>query len=181
MGNTELLCTQCRGGPHLTARVKSHSYSRVAAGTWGIFSNYGRDGPSKLLYVQRCQDSCLVMSDTSGISTRHGRTIQILLEVSRETQYPFPVGPGILGFLSILKKSHALSPFEALNSACLSRCQRNVRPPVHMRRRPKAFSRVSTGNSDIPSSCEMKDNLHSSHCRETRPSFESGNLGVHNT
>ena len=29
--------------------------------------------------------------------------------------------------------------------------------PVEIRRRPTAFSRVSTGNSDIPSSCEMKD------------------------
>ena len=26
-----------------------------------------------------------------------------------------------------------------------------------MRRRPRAFSRLSTGDSDIPSSCEMKD------------------------
>ena len=30
-------------------------------------------------------------------------------------------------------------------------------PPVLMRRGPRAFSRVSTGNSDIPSSGEMKD------------------------
>ena len=29
-------------------------------------------------------------------------------------------------------------------------------PPVQMRRRPTAFSRVSTGDSDIPSSCDMK-------------------------
>ena len=29
--------------------------------------------------------------------------------------------------------------------------------PVQMRRRPTAFSRVSTGDSVIPSSCEMKD------------------------
>ena len=28
--------------------------------------------------------------------------------------------------------------------------------PVQMRRRPRAFSTVSTGDSDIPSSCEMK-------------------------
>ena len=31
-----------------------------------------------------------------------------------------------------------------------------MRPPVQMRRGPRAFSRVSTGDSDIPSSCEMK-------------------------
>ena len=47
--------------------------------------------------------------------------------------------------------------FEALNSACLSRCQSDLRPPVHMRLGPRTLSRVSTGDSDIPSSCEMKD------------------------
>ena len=31
------------------------------------------------------------------------------------------------------------------------------RPHVHMRQGTSAFSRVSTGDSDIPSSCEMKD------------------------
>ena len=63
----------------------------------------------------------------------------------------------ILEYLSIFNKSQAMSPFEALNSACLSRCQRDVRPPVQMRRGPRAFSRVSTGDSGIPSSCEKKD------------------------
>ena len=53
MGNTELLCTQCRGiGSHLVARGKSHGFSRVAVGTWGIFWSYGYDGPSKLVLVQ---------------------------------------------------------------------------------------------------------------------------------
>ena len=32
-----------------------------------------------------------------------------------------------------------------------------LRPPVHMRLRTPAFSRVSTGDSDMPSSCEMKN------------------------
>ena len=62
---------------------------------------------------------------------------------------PFQVSKVILGFLSILNKRQASSPFEALNSACLSSCQRDVRPPIQMRQRPKPFSRVSTGNSDI--------------------------------
>ena len=75
----------------------------------------------------------------------------------QETEVHFLVGTVILGFLSIFKKSKASSPFEALNSVCHSRCQRDVIPPVLMRRRPTAFSRVSTGDSDIPSSCEMKD------------------------
>ena len=30
-------------------------------------------------------------------------------------------------------------------------------PPVEMRQGPRAFSRVSTGDSDIPISCEIKD------------------------
>ena len=44
IGNTQLLCMQCRGiGPHLVARGKCHEFSRVAAGTWGIFSSYDVD------------------------------------------------------------------------------------------------------------------------------------------
>ena len=79
------------------------------------------------------------------------------MELRRETKCPFLVARVILVFLSIFKKSQASSPFEALNSVCLSRCQRDVRPPVLMRRGPRAFSRVSTGDSDIPSYCEMKE------------------------
>ena len=83
----------------------------------------------------------------------------MLLEVRLETELHFLGGTVILGFLSIFKKSQASSPYEALNSVCLSRGQRDVRPPVHMRRTPTTFSRVSTGDSDIPSSCEMNDEL----------------------
>ena len=86
-----------------------------------------------------------------------GRTIRTLLEVRQETEVHFLVETVILGFLSIFKKSQASSPFEALHSVCLSRCQRDVIPLVQRRRRPTAFSRVSTGDSDLPSSCEMKD------------------------
>ena len=78
------------------------------------------------------------------------------LEVKQETEAHFPVGKVILVFLSIFKKSKPLSPFEVLNSVCLSRCQSDVIPPVQMWRRPTAFSRVSTGDSDIPLSCDMK-------------------------
>ena len=69
----------------------------------------------------------------------------------------FLVGRVILGFLSIFKKSQASSPYEALNSVCLSRGHRDVRPPVQMRQTPMSFSWVSIGDSDIPSSCEMKE------------------------
>ena len=75
----------------------------------------------------------------------------------QETEVHFLVATVIFGFLSIFKKSQASSPYEALNSVCLSRPQRDVRPHVQMMRTPTAFSRVSTGHSDMPSYCEMKD------------------------
>ena len=118
------------------ARRMSHVFSQVAAGTWGIFSSYDGDGPSKVVLVQQHQDSCLVTRDTSGISRRLGRAIRTLFEVRWETQSPFPVATGILGFLSIFKRSHSLSPFESLNSAYPSSCQRDVRPTVEMRLGP---------------------------------------------
>ena len=97
--------------------------SRVAAGTWGIFSSYNGDGHSKLPFVQQSQDSCLVRTDTSGIQSRFGRIIQMLLDVRWETKCPFLVSTEILGFLSIFNKSQASAPFEALNSVGLSICQ----------------------------------------------------------
>ena len=83
--------------------------------------------------------------------------MRTLLEVRQETEVHFLVGTVILGFLSIIKKSQTSSPYESLNSMCLLRGQRDVRPPVQMRRTPTAFSRISTGDSEMPSSCEMKD------------------------
>ena len=48
IGKTQFLCIACRGiGPNLVARGKSHGFSRVAAGTSGIFSSYGGDTHSK--------------------------------------------------------------------------------------------------------------------------------------
>ena len=81
----------------------------------------------------------------------------MLLEVRWKAKHPLLVGTVILVFLSILPKSQASSHFEALNSAQLSKSQMDVRPSVQTRLRTMAFSRVSTGDSDIPSSCEMKD------------------------
>ena len=39
-------------GPHLAVRGKSHEFSQVTAGTWGIFSGYSRDGHLKVRLVQ---------------------------------------------------------------------------------------------------------------------------------
>ena len=53
IGKAQLLCMQCRGfWPHLVARGKSHGFTRVAAGTWGIFSSYDWDAHSKREFVQ---------------------------------------------------------------------------------------------------------------------------------
>ena len=86
-----------------------------------------------------------------------GRKIQTILEVSCEAKRPLLVGTVILIFLSIFTKSQASSPFEALNSVHLLKSQMGVRPSVQKRLRTIAFSMVSTGDTDIPSSCEMKD------------------------
>ena len=52
IGKMQLLCMQCRGiGRHLLSSGKSHGLSRVAAGTWGIFSSYDGDAHSKLEFV----------------------------------------------------------------------------------------------------------------------------------
>ena len=55
-----------------------------------------------------------------------------------------------IGISINFQEDSGIGPFEALNSARLSRCQRDVRLPVLMMQRPRAFSRVSTGDSDIP-------------------------------
>ena len=77
--------------------------------------------------------------------------------MSQEDKSPLLVGTVILVFLSIFTKSQASSTFEALNSAHLVKSQMYVRPSVQKRLRTMAFSRVSTWDSDILSSSEMKD------------------------
>ena len=63
----------------------------------------------------------------------------------------------IFGFLTILKNFQASSKFEAVNPTWLSNCHRHVRPIFEMKWRPRAFSRVSPGDSDNVSSCDMND------------------------
>ena len=81
-----------------------------------------------------------------------GRKIQMLPDVSREAKRPLLVGTVIFVFVSIFMKSQASSPFEALNSAHLSKSQMDVRPSVQKTLRTIAFTRVSPGDSHIPSS-----------------------------
>ena len=171
---------QCRGiVPLLSLRGKSHDISRVVGGTWSIFSSYRGEGHSILVFLQRCQDSCIVTMDTSGIYTRLLRTKRILLEVRSECEDHFLVDTVILGILTIFKKCQALAKFKAVNFACLSTWQRDVRGLFEMRWRPMAFCRVFTGHSDIVSSCDMNDEHALSLCREIPPSFNSEHLGVH--
>ena len=74
----------------------------------------------------------------------------------REAKRPLFVGTVILVFLPIFTKIQTSSPFEAMNSAHLSMCQKDMRPSVQKRWWTMAFSSISTGDSVIPSSCEMK-------------------------
>ena len=80
----------------------------------------------------------------------------MLLEKRQEAKCPLLIARVILVFLSIFTKSQASSPFEAMNSAHLSMCQKDGRPSVQKRWRTMAYSRVSTGDSVTPSFCEMK-------------------------
>ena len=81
----------------------------------------------------------------------------MLLEVKWESRSLFLFDTVILRFLTILKNCQASSQFEAVNSTWLSSCKRHVRPNFEMKWRPRAFSRVSTVDSDILSSWDMND------------------------
>ena len=78
------------------------------------------------------------------------------MKLRRESKRTLLVGKVILVFLSIFTKSQSSKPSEAMNSAHLSMCQKDLRPSVQKWWRIMAFSRVSIGDSVIPSSCEMK-------------------------
>ena len=95
--------------------------------------------------------------------------------------HPLLVGKVILVFLSIFTKSLASSHFEALNSVHLSKYYMDVRPSVQQRLRNMAFSRVSRGDSEIPSSCEMKDEPAFKPLQGKPDFFESRHLGVLST
>ena len=70
--------------PDLEGRGKSNHFSQVVAGTWVIFSECDGDGASRLMYVQRHQDSYILVRDTSGFSSRLGRVIGMPLKVRQE-------------------------------------------------------------------------------------------------
>ena len=100
------------------------------------------------------------------------------LEVKQETKVHFLVGTVLLGFLSIFKKSKASSPFEALNSVCLSRCQ-SVWFPLS---RWSGDLRLSLGYPQgVKTSLHLvtwNTSLNLSHCREIRPSLSQASGGT---
>ena len=108
-----------------------------------------------------------------------GKKIQTLLDVIQEVKRPLLVGTVILVFLSIFTKSQALSPFEALNSAHLSKFKWMWGP---LSRRGWELWLSLGSPQGIQTSLLLvrwKMSLHLRHCRESRPSFESGHIGVH--
>ena len=182
IGNVELLSMKCRGiGPHLAARVKSHEISRVSAGTWFIFSSYGGDGHLKLGFFQRSQDSCLVLTDTLGSYTMLGRKIETLLEVSREAKCPLDLAQLYwysYQFSRRVRHRHLLKHWTQRTSRSL----KWIWGPLSRRRWELWLSLGSP--QGIQTSLHLvrwKMSLHLRHCRESCPSFESGQLGVHYT
>ena len=97
----------------------------------------------------------------------------------QETEVHFLVITVILGFLSILKKNHASSPYEALTSVCLSRVKQMWGPLYRWGRNLRLFLMSPQGTQTCLHLVRWKTSLNLSHCREIRPSFESGPLGAH--
>ena len=108
-----------------------------------------------------------VCSAKSGLLSSYDGDLRNLNYAWQETTAPSGGEPGgqeyliswhsYIGIPINFHEVQASSPFEALNSAHLSKSQMDVRPSVQKRLRNMAFSRVSTVDSDIPSSFEMKD------------------------
>ena len=112
-------------------RASSHGRAEVSwlfsscSMNLGYILQLRRGWPFKTCVSSATSGLCLVARDTSGFSQRLGSAIGTRLEGKCETQGPFPLVTGILGFLSIFKRSQASSPFEALDSTCLSGFQRD--------------------------------------------------------
>ena len=68
--------------------------------------------------------------------------------------------------LDKVQGNRASSRREGKVSWVFSSCQSHVRPLLEMKRRPRAFGSVSTGDSDSLSSFDMNDQHVSRICRE---------------
>ena len=149
-GEVSWIFSSCRGnlGYVLEFRRESNFKTRVSSGTSGLLSS--------------CEEH-------SGFSSRHGRAVETPLKVRRETHSPFPVATVILGFLSIFKRSQALSPFEAL-ILCGSRVFKGMQGLLSRWGKELVLSlwAPTWTNTSLPL-VQWKTSLHSSHCREIWP------------
>ena len=105
----------------------------------------------------------------------------MLLEVRWVTKCPFLVSKEILGFQSIFNQSQVSSPFEALNSRGLSRCQ-GMWGSLSRWGGELGFPlgsphRIQTSLHFVM----LNTSLNLRQCREIRLSFELGSLAVHST
>ena len=159
-------------GEHRSALHSVHwnwASSRSEEEVSWIFSSYSRN----LLYILELQWGisfiARVCSAVSGLMSSYEGPFRNLLEALKGNSDASRSEAGDQGSLSTchsdigipinFRKIQGSSPFEALNSTCLLMCQRDVSSPVQMRRGPRAFLRVSTGDSANPSYCEIKDVL----------------------
>ena len=94
-------------------------------------------------------------------------------------QVSFSIWNSDIGIPNYFKKLSGIVNIWSSELHVASSCQRHVRPLFEMKKRLRAFCRVSTGDSDILSSFDMNDEHACSLCREIWLSFESGHLGVH--
>ena len=149
---------QCRGiGPHLVAKGKSRVFSRVAAGSWGVFLRYGVDCTSKIMFFSATSGH---LSSNEGHLGNYFEAWQGNRDTSRrEAGNPGPLSSSNMDIeipINSQEESHIFT-FRSIEFHMPLEVQRDVRPPVEVRRGPKASSSVCTKNSLNPSSCKMKD------------------------
>ena len=115
-----------------------------------------------LFKTRVCSVTSGLLSTYEGNLRNHHESWQGNTDVSRVDlgdQGPLSHCHSDIGIPINFQKRKAPSPFETLNSMCLTSCQTDVRPPVQMRRGSWAFSWVPTGDSNIPTPGEMKNKL----------------------
>ena len=110
-----------------------------------------------------------------------GRTIRSLLEVRQEAKHPLLVGTVILVFLSFSWRVRHRQLLKQWTQRISWSFKRMWGP---LSRRLGGLWLSLDSPQGIRSSLHLvrwNMSLHLSHCRETRPSFESGHLGVHSS
>ena len=132
-----------------------------------LFLSWGRKLVYILEFLHGCQLKTCFYSSTSGhLSSYKGqlRNLDEAWQGNTDTsrgeageQVSLSSCHSDIGFPVYFQEDSGIVTFCSIELMCLSKYRRDVRPPIQMRWGHRAFSRVSTGDSDIPSSCEMKD------------------------